>query len=110
MKKLLAMLFCLSLLTTTACASGESSATPPVQEPPTAGDDAENEGDRDENTPEIPPDQTPEDTPDQTPTITGYIYCTGNGVNIRDAASVNSNVVGSASLGDKLGVIQKGSK
>lgn len=104
------MLFCLSLLTTTACASGESSATPPVQEPPTAGDDAENEGDRDENTPEIPPEQTPEDTPDQTPTITGYIYCTGNGVNIRDGASVNSNVVGSASLGDKLGVIQKGSK
>ncbi|MBQ8428465.1 MAG: C40 family peptidase [Clostridia bacterium] len=119
MKKLLALLICLSIsapVVATACTSEENTAAPPAQETPLPDDNTENEGDRDENIPEDFPDQTPEQTPEQepeeepeqTPTVTGYIYCTGNGVNIRDAASTNGKIVGAAYVGDKLGLIKKG--
>ena len=44
------------------------------------------------------------------PTAIGYVYCTGNGVNIRAAASTDGKIVGSAYRGDKLPLIEKGEK
>ncbi|MBQ9118209.1 MAG: SH3 domain-containing protein [Clostridia bacterium] len=104
MKKLTALLVSLSLCigigVTSACQAKTDASAPPVQESPLP-ENGENNGGMDGNTP---------DNDVQTPVVTGYVYCTGNGVNIRASASTSGTIVGSAYKGDKLSLLQKGDK
>ena len=106
MKKLLAILICLTFTIPLAACSEEHSATPPVLDAPTVEDNDQNDGGMDEGT----DDKLDPAPPESTPTISSYIYCTGNGVNIRDSASTAGKVVGSAYVGDKLGAVSLGDK
>ena len=105
MKKLLSLLIgltlCSAVALTTACHPAQSTLPPAVENPAPEGGEGENGGGRDEATP---------DTPSQKPTATGYLYCTGNGVNIRQSASTSGKILGAAYKGDKLSLIQKGEK
>ena len=106
MKKWMTLCLCLSFTLSAAafaaCKQESSDVTPPdssVEELPVE--------------PSLPPadEETTPPTPEESvPSVTGYVYCTGNGVNIRNGASTSATVVGSAYLGDKLSLVEKGSK
>ncbi len=105
MKKLLTLLIGLTLCSTiavsTACNYEQSTPPPTIETPVPDEEEGENGGGMDEETPDNAP---------QTPTVTDYLYCTGNGVNIRQTASTSGKIVGSAYKGDKLSIVQKGEK
>ncbi len=100
---LLALLLSASALSLAACQPEQSAELPPYEEPVAPDEPTQPSPDEEDE----PSDETDE------PSVlvpTGYIYCTGNGVNIRNAPSTSGKVVGAAYTGDKLDLLEKGEK